>query len=85
MVSGGVTQLFQDVTDWKDPRSAPYILALCVPSSCSAADVRGALHEALFPLNVPGRVKVMVSVEPTDCQVAGGTGPKLGSADIGMM
>jgi hypothetical protein len=80
-----IYELFQGVYDWKDSKSAPYVWAFCVPSSCSAADVQTALHKSLSPLTIPGRVEAIVSVTPSDCHVADQTDTQFGAADIGIM
>ncbi|XP_023719923.1 nose resistant to fluoxetine protein 6 isoform X5 [Cryptotermes secundus] len=73
------------VYDWKDTKSAPYVWAFCVPSSCSTTDVQRALQKSLSPLTVPGRVEAMVSVTSSDCHVADPTGTQLSAADLGIL
>ena len=75
----------QDSEDWQSPDSAPYIWALCVPSSCSASDVQSYFNAALNPLNVENRVQVLLNVLPENCLVADQTDVQFTGAEIGFM
>ena len=77
--------MFQDVSDWADPKSAQYIRTSCAPSTLLTAEVQRNLHETLFPPNIHGVTAVMLTVEPTVSNATGTTNSQLGAADVCMM
>ncbi|KAJ9601024.1 hypothetical protein L9F63_000862 [Diploptera punctata] len=74
-----------DSEDWGSSDSAPYTWALCVPSSCTAADVQTYFQQVLDPLNVKNRVQVLISVLPENCLVADETKIRFTASEIAII
>ncbi|XP_015522578.2 nose resistant to fluoxetine protein 6 isoform X1 [Neodiprion lecontei] len=69
------------MTDWIGGTTSKYEWTLCVPSSCTYAEIREMIDTSLDPLRVEGRVDLEVSMTENSCHTAETAIRKLDTAD----